>query len=189
MQVHHGVDHSLACLDSYTCAINFDLFVRCRSLNLLLKYSSETTRLSAGRPSGVKQCGLRTQSRSLAAKYKNSCAFALHMAKTHEGPGSHLRFNCEGRSQGVWRSKCCDLLCRFCRIQTRPSSKCQFSRKKEMEFVRQVSQLSLALLSEINQQLKQEFRRIAMKRTRHVYVIQTCFGRPQIGFRCFADKS
>jgi hypothetical protein len=55
--------------------------------------------------------------------------------------------------------------------------------KKEMEFVRQVS-----LLSEINQQLKQEFGRIAMKRCRHVHVIQTCFGRPLIGFRCFADK-
>jgi hypothetical protein len=27
-----------------------------------------------------------------------------------------------------------------------------------------------------------------MKRSRHVRVIQTCFGRPLIGFRCFADK-
>jgi hypothetical protein len=27
-----------------------------------------------------------------------------------------------------------------------------------------------------------------MKRSRHVHVIQTCFGRPLIGFRCFADK-
>ena len=87
---------------------------------------------------------------------------------------------CEGGSQGVWRSKCCDLLCR---IRTRPSSQCQFRRKKEMEFVRQVS-----LLSEINQQLKQEFGRIAMKRSRHVHVLQICFGRPLIGFRCFADK-
>ena len=46
----------------------------------------------------------------------------------------------------------------------------------------------VSLLSEINQQLKQEFGRIAMKRSRHVHVIQTCFGRPLIGFRCFADK-
>ncbi len=55
--------------------------------------------------------------------------------------------------------------------------------KKEMEFVRQVS-----LLSEITQQLKQEFGRIAMNRSRHVHAIQACFGRPLIGFRCFADK-
>jgi hypothetical protein len=27
-----------------------------------------------------------------------------------------------------------------------------------------------------------------MKRSRHVHVIQPCFGRPLIGFRCFADK-
>jgi hypothetical protein len=28
-----------------------------------------------------------------------------------------------------------------------------------------------------------------MKRSRHVHVIlQNCFGRPLIGFRCFADK-
>ncbi len=74
---------------SNTCAISFDPFVRRCSLNLLLKCSSETTRLSAGRPSGAKQCSSRTQSRSLAAEYKNSCAFALHMAKTNEG--SHLR--------------------------------------------------------------------------------------------------
>ncbi len=54
---------------------------------------------------------------------------------------------------------------------------------EEMEFVRQDS-----LPSEKNQQAKQEFGRIAMKRSRHVHVIQTCFGRPLIGFRCFADK-
>jgi hypothetical protein len=52
-----------------------------------LKYSSETSRLSAGRPSGAKHCSSRTQSRSLAAD-KNACAFALHMAKSQEG--SHL---------------------------------------------------------------------------------------------------
>jgi hypothetical protein len=39
---------------------------------------------------------------------------------------------------------------------------------------------------EINQQLKQEFGRIAVKRSRHVHVIQTCFGRPLIGCLCFA---
>ncbi len=149
MQVHHDGDHSLACSDSYTCAINFDSFVRHRSLNLLWKYSSEITRLSAGLPSGGKHCSSRTQSRSLSAEYKNSFAFALHMAK---------EVICEGGSQGVWRSKCFDLLCR---IRTRPSSHCQFRRKKEMEFVRQV-----LLLSEINQQLKQEFGRFAMKRSR-----------------------
>ncbi len=55
-------------------------------------------------------------------------------------------------------------------------------RKKEIEFARQVS-----LLSEINKQLKQEFGRIAMKRSRHVHVIQFFFCRPLIGFRCFAD--
>ena len=65
---------------------------------------------------------------------------------------------CEGGSQRVWRSKCCDLLWR---IRTRLSSQCQFRRKKEIEFVRHVS-----LLSEINQQLKQEFGRFAMKRSR-----------------------
>ncbi len=54
---------------------------------------------------------------------------------------------------------------------------------EEKEFVRQNS-----LLSEINQQLKRGFGRFAMKRSRHVYVIQTCFGRPLIGFCCFADK-
>ena len=137
MQVHHDGDHTLACLDSCTCAIKFDLFVRSRSLNLLLKYSSETTRLSAGRPSGAKQCSSRTQSRSLAAEYKNSCALLCTWQK-------HTKeVICEGGSQGVWRSKCCDLLCR---IRTGPSSHCQFRRKEEMEFVRQVS-----LLSEINQ--------------------------------------
>jgi hypothetical protein len=67
MQVHNDGDQSLACLDSYTCAISFDSFVCRRSLNLLLKYSPETTRLSAGRPSGAKQCSSRTQSSSLAA--------------------------------------------------------------------------------------------------------------------------
>ena len=77
---------------------------------------------------------------------------------------------CEGRSQGVWRSKCCDLLGR---IRTRLSSQCPFRRKKEMEFVRQVS-----LLSEINQQLKQEFGRIAMKKSCHVHVIQTFLAVP-----------
>jgi hypothetical protein len=86
MQVHHDGDHSLACLDS---SIKFDSFFRRRSLNLLLKYSFETTKLSAGRPSGAKYCSSRTQSRSLAAGYKNSCAFALHMAKTQDE--SHLR--------------------------------------------------------------------------------------------------
>ncbi len=159
----------------YTCAINFDSFVRRRSLNLLLKYSSETTRLSAGRPSGAKHCSSRTQSSSLAAEYKNSCAL-LYAWQKHT-----KEVICQGVSQGVWWSKC-DMLCR---IRTRPSSHCQFRRKKEMEFVRHVS-----LLSEINLQprLKQEFGRIAMKRSRHVYVLQTCFGRPLKGFSCFADK-
>ncbi len=46
----------------------------------------------------------------------------------------------------------------------------------------------VSLLSEINQQLKQEFGRIAMKRRCHVHVIQTCFCSPLIRFRCFADK-
>jgi hypothetical protein len=58
---------------SYTRAINFDLFVRSRSLNLPLKYSSETTSLSAERPSGAKaakQYSLRTQARLLAAEHK-----------------------------------------------------------------------------------------------------------------------
>ncbi len=87
---------------------------------------------------------------------------------------------CEGGSQGAWRSKCCDLLWS---IWTRPSSQCQFRRKKEIEFVRHVS-----LLSEINQQLKQEFGWIAMKRSWHVHVIQTFFGSPLIRFRCFADN-
>jgi hypothetical protein len=150
------------------CAINFDSFVRRCSLNLLLKYSSETTRLSAGRPSGAKHCSSRTQSRSLAAEYKNSCAFALYMAKTHEG--SHLR----GRQNVVI---CC------VEFERDPVHSASLEKKKEMEFVRQVS-----LLSDINQLLKQEFGRIAMKRSRHVHVIQTCFGRPLIGFRCFADK-
>jgi hypothetical protein len=36
----------------------------------------------------------------------------------------------------------------------------------------------LSLLSEINQQLKQEFIRIAMKRSRHVHVIQTFLAVP-----------
>jgi hypothetical protein len=139
MQVHHDGDHSLACLDLYTCAINLDSFVRRRSLNLLLKYSSETTRLSAERPSGAKQCSSLTQSRLLAAEYKNSRAL-LYTWQKHTK--EVIR---EGVSQGVWQSKF-DLLCR---VQTRPSSQCQFRRKKEMEFVRQVS-----LLSEINQQLK-----------------------------------
>jgi hypothetical protein len=76
MQVYNDGDQSFACLDSYTCAISFDSFVRRRSLNLLLKYSSETTRLSAGRPSGAKQCSSRTQSRSLAARYKMRFCFA-----------------------------------------------------------------------------------------------------------------
>jgi hypothetical protein len=89
-------------------------------------------------------------------------------------------FICKGGSQGVWRSKCYDLLCR---IRTRPCPQCQFRRKKEIEFIRQV-----LLLSEVTQQLKREFGSIAMKRSRHVHVIQTCFGRPLIGFRCFADK-
>ena len=56
-------------------------------------------------------------------------------------------------------------------------------RKKEVEFVRHVS-----LLSEINQQLKQEFGGIAMKRSCPVHAIQACFGRPLMGFRYFADK-
>jgi hypothetical protein len=77
---------------------------------------------------------------------------------------------CEGGSQRVWRSKCCDLLWR---IRTRLSSQCQFRRKKEIEFVRHVS-----LLSEINQQLKQEFGRIAMKRSWNVHVIQTFLAVP-----------
>ena len=46
-------------------------------------------------------------------------------------------------------------------------------RKKEIEFARQVS-----LLSEINKQLKQEFGRIAMKRSCHVHVIQTFLAVP-----------
>ncbi len=55
MQVHHDGDHSLACLDSYTCDINFDSFVCSRSSILLSKYSSETTRLSAGPRQGSHQ--------------------------------------------------------------------------------------------------------------------------------------
>ncbi len=45
--------------------------------------------------------------------------------------------------------------------------------RKMMEFVRQIS-----LLSEIYQQLKQEFGRIAMKRSRHVHVIQLVLAVP-----------
>ncbi len=142
MQVHHDGDHSLACSDSYTCAINFDSFVRRRSLNLLLKYSSETTRLSIGRPSGAKQCSSRTQSRS----QPNTKIHALLLCTWQKHKKEVI---CKCGSECVWRSECCDLLYR---IRTRPSSQCQFRRKKEMEFVRQVS-----LLSEINQQLKQEF--------------------------------
>jgi hypothetical protein len=121
-------------------------------LNLLLKYSSETTRLSAGLPSGAKHCSSRTQSRSLATEYK------IHLLLLCIWQKHTKEVICEGESQGVWRSKCCDLLCR---IRTRPSSHCQFRREKEMEFVRQVS-----LLSEINQQLKQKFGKFAMKRSR-----------------------
>jgi hypothetical protein len=171
MQVHHDGDHSLACLDSYTCAITFYSFVCLRSLNLLFKCSSETTRLSARRPSGAKQCSSRTKSRSLAAEYKNSCAFAAsfasHMAK-------HTKeVICEGRSQGVWRLKIGGQKVVICCVESErdpvhTTSQCQFRRKQEMEFVRQVS-----LLSEINQQLKQEFGRVAMKRSRQVHVLQT----------------
>ena len=46
----------------------------------------------------------------------------------------------------------------------------------------------VSLLSEINQQLKQEFGIIEMKRSCHVHVIQTCLCSPLIRFRCFADK-
>ncbi len=175
MQVHHDGDHSLACFDSYTCAINFDSFVRSRSLNLLLKYSSETTRLGAGRPSALQLANAVALTRRKIQKFMRFCfAHGKHTRRIRK------EIIWEGGSQGVWRSKCFDLLCR---IRTRPSSQCHFRRKKEMEFVRQNS-----LLSEINQQLKQEFGRIAMKGSRHVHVLQTCFGRPLIGFRCFADK-
>jgi hypothetical protein len=166
MQVHHDGDHSLACLDLYTCAISFESFVCRRSLNFLLKYSSETTRQSTG------------QERKPAHSPPNTKIYALLLCTWQKHTKEVI---CEGVSQGVRRSKCCDLLCR---IRTRPSSQCQFRKKKEVDFVRQVS-----LLSEINQQLKQEFGRIAMKRSRHVHVLQTCFGRPLIGFRCFADKT
>jgi hypothetical protein len=43
----------------------------------------------------AKHCSSRTQSRSLAAEYKNSFAFSLHMAKTQKG--SHL---------ARWKSRC-----------------------------------------------------------------------------------
>jgi hypothetical protein len=58
---------------SYTRTINFDLFVHSRSLNLPLHYFSETTSLSADRPSGAKvtkQYSSQTQARLLAAEDK-----------------------------------------------------------------------------------------------------------------------
>ncbi len=94
MQVHPGGDHSLACLDS-TCAINYDSFVRRRSLNLLLKYSSETTRLSTGRSSGDKQCSSRTQLRALSAEY-NIHALVLCTWQKHTKEGI-----CEDGSEAV----------------------------------------------------------------------------------------
>ena len=56
---------------------------------------------------------------------------------------------------------------------------------EEQEFVRQVSPLS-----EINQQLKQEFGRFAMKRSRLSPRARDTnfFGSPLIRFRCLADK-
>ena len=84
---------------------------------------------------------------------------------------------CEGGSQSVWRSNfvvCC--------VESERDP-VHIASLEEQEFVRQVSPLS-----EINQQLKQEFGRFAMKRSLHVRVIQTCFGSPLIGYRCFADK-
>ena len=84
---------------------------------------------------------------------------------------------CEGGSQSVWRSNVV-----VCCVESERDP-VHIASLEEQEFVRQNSPLS-----EINQQLKQEFGRFAMKRSRHVRVIQTCFGRPLIGFRCFADK-
>ncbi len=162
MQVNHDEYHSLACLGSYTCAISFDSFVRCHSLNLLLKYSSET-RLSAGRPSGAKQCSSRTQSRSLAAECKMRFCFA-YGKNTGRKSFAKAEVKVFDSQNGVI---CCE------ESERDPVHSASLEERKRSEFVRQAS-----LLSEINQQLKQEFGRIAMKRSRHVHVMQTFFGLP-----------
>jgi hypothetical protein len=72
---------------SYTRTINFDSFVRSRSLNLPLNYSSETTSLSAERPSGAKaakQYSSRTQARLLAAEHKIHAMLLLCTWQMHK---------------------------------------------------------------------------------------------------------
>jgi hypothetical protein len=54
-----------------------------------------------------------------------------------------------------------------------PVHSASLEERKRSEFVRHVS-----LLSEMNQQLKQKFGRIAMKRSRYVHVIQTFLAVP-----------
>jgi hypothetical protein len=92
-------------------------------IEFTLKYSPETTRLSAPiRGQAVQLANVVALTRLRIQKFMRFC-FAY--GKTQEGS------ICEGGSQGVWRSKCCDLLCR---IRTRPSLQCQFRRKKELIF-------------------------------------------------------
>ncbi len=135
----------------------FESLIRCCSLNLLLKNSSETTRLSAGRPSGAKQCSSRTQSLSLAAEYKMRFCFA-HDKNTRRNSFAKAEVQVFDSQNVVI---CCE------ESEHDPVYSASLEERKRSEFVRHLS-----LLSEINQQLKQQFRRIAMKRSRHVNVIQ-----------------
>jgi hypothetical protein len=104
---------------SYTCAINFDSFVRGRSLNLPLNYSSETTSLSAERPSGAKaakQYSSRTQARLLAAEHKMHAMLLLCTWQQHTKSVICYWGVCQS-VETVWSVQILR-----CRIQTRPIS-------------------------------------------------------------------
>ncbi len=61
--------------------INFDSFVRSRSLNLLSKYSSETTRLSAGRPSALQLANAVALTRRKIQKFMRFCYICFARGK------------------------------------------------------------------------------------------------------------
>jgi hypothetical protein len=96
-------------------------FIRRRSLNLLLKNSPETTRLSAGRPSGAKQYSSRTQFRSLAGEYKMRFCFA-HGKNTRRKSFAKAEVKVfDGQNVVI----CCE-------ESEHASLQCQFRKKKEI---------------------------------------------------------